>query len=47
MTTMTVMVAKFSYIRLAQLSYGGEEEDLGDDIGNGNDDDSYGCQVLL
>ena len=46
MTTMTVMVAKFSYIRLAQLSYGGEE-DLGDDIGNGNDDDRYGCQVLL
>ena len=39
MTTMTVMVAKFSYIRLAQLSHGGEEEDLDDDIGNGDDDD--------
>ena len=47
MTTMTVMVAKFCYIRLAQLSHGGEDEDLGDDIGNGDDDDSYGCQVLL
>ena len=30
MTTMTVMVAKFCYIRLAQLSHGGEEEDLDD-----------------
>ena len=47
MTTMTVMVAKFSYIRLAQLSHGSEEEYLDDDNGNGDDDDSDGCQVLL
>ena len=37
---MTVMVAKFCYIRLAQLWHGDEEEDIGDDSGNGDDDDT-------
>ena len=37
--TVMVAIAKFSYIRLAQLSHGGEEEDLDDDTGNGDDDD--------